>query len=302
NNTNTWVNLEIRDVAPVCQGGYGRHHPCPTVINISLNSSVTSGSTSWTHSVTRGEMFGTMGRITCPNAPCIYAPVLPNDQYELFGWVTINNGVDNESFSTETTGYLITSSEDASLVSPSPFSALSTGNVTVGINYSGSYVGGASITIYQGSDTTGKVVYTQGLFAPGAGEHIVIATTVWYVSSPGAYWTVINITAPYGTSFFTAPLTVYPAGTNVYRNSSSFTNSSLVPGVSPAVGGTILLVVGLIVGMIVALALGRAMWGGMKPAPAQPWQAKASNECSVCHQSFATEAELKDHQKTAHGM
>jgi len=302
NSTNTWVNIEIRDVASICRGGYGLTHNCPTVVNISLNSSVTAGSTSWSHEVTRGDLLATQFRITCPNAPCTYASTLPDDQYQILAWVTINNGVSNATFGTETTGYLITSSQDATLLSPSPLSSISTGNVTVGINYSGSYLGGVNITIYQGTDTTGKVVYTQGLFVPGAGEHVVVASTVWYATTPGSYLAVISVTAPYGTSTFPTPLTVIPAGQTVFQNSSSYTNSSLIPGLSPAVGGTLLLVIGLIVGMIVALALGRAMWGGMKPAPAQPWQAKASNECSVCHQSFATEAELKDHQKTAHGM
>ncbi|HXQ94334.1 MAG TPA: hypothetical protein VN864_04100, partial [Thermoplasmata archaeon] len=64
----------------------------------------------------------------------------------------------------------------------------------------------------------------------------------------------------------------------------------------------LLLVVGLIIGMIVALALGRAMWGTPKTTPAQAWQSKPTNECSVCHQTFATDAELKEHQKSAHGM
>jgi len=92
-----------------------------------------------------------------------------------------------------------------------------------------------------------------------------------------------------------------------YVNTTNWHNASLLGGLSPGVASALLLVVGLIIGMIVALALGRMMWGGGKPASAQPWSGSKSgtggaNECPVCKQTFDTPEALKDHQKQAHGM
>ena len=303
----TFVNVEVRDVTTICEGGLGTFTPCPTVVNISLNSTVATGVTSWNTTLTTLALEAGQFRVSCPagGAPCPYDNgILPNDQFQIFAWVEVDNGVSNSTVNAEQTAYLITTNPSGTLVAPSTLGDISTGNVTVGIQYQGSYISGASVTIYQGTATTGQVVYTQSVFAPGVGAQTVVSATVWYVASAGSYLAVINLTAPYGSSSFSTPLNVVAAGQTVYHNSSSWSNSTLIPGVSSAVAGTILLVVGLIIGMIVALMLGMMMWGGTsRAAPAQPWtQSKTANECSVCHQSFATEAELKEHAKTAHGM
>ena len=105
------------------------------------------------------------------------------------------------------------------------------------------------------------------------------------------------------------------AGTTVYVNSSSYHNDSLLKGYSASEIATLLLVVGLIIGMVVALLLGRMVWGGQESKPPTPWASKTTttesatggksalkpNECPICHQQFASPAELADHQTKAHG-
>lgn len=302
----TWVNVEIRDVASICQGGLGLTMNCPTVVNISLNSSVTNGATSFSVPITTVALEAGQFRVSCPSGgpPCSYnGGVLPNDQYQILAWVEYNDSGTFEWFSVEQTAYLITTNQTATLAAPAPGGAVSTGNVTVGITYAGSYVSGASVAIYQGTSAAGTEVYSQSVFAPGLGAETVLSPTAWYASTAGQYFVVMTLSAPYGNANFTQALTVIQTGGTVYHNQSSWNNASLIPGLSTSVGGTLLLVVGLLIGMIVALVLGRMMWGGSSAAaPAQPWQAKNANECSVCHQSFATDAELKEHAKTAHGM
>ena len=305
---NTWINVEIRDVASICTGGLGTVYNCPTVVNITLNDTVTNGSTSWNTTLTSNALLGTQFRVSCPagGPACPYnGGILPNDQYQILAWVNINNSVSNLTFGAEQTAYLVSTPPSAVLDAPSGLGAVSTGNTSVAITYQGSYLGGAQVSIYQGTSGSGTVVYTASLFIPqpNGASRTAVATTVWYVATPGAYFVSIALSTPYGTSYSNSSLTVVAAGQTVYHNASSWSNSTLIPGVTSAVAGTILLVVGLIVGMIVALMLGRMMWGGApKASPAQPWQSKGANECSVCHQTFATEAELKEHQKSAHGM
>ncbi len=307
---NTFLNVEVRDVATICQGILGLFVNCPTVANISLNSSVSNGTTSYTAYIDDNALLTPQFRnVVCPNifgygAPCSYnGGVLPNDQYQIFVWASVNNTVNTATAVVETTSYLVTTPLSGQWLSPSPLGAVSTGNVSVAISYQGSYVSGATVTIYQGTTATGPVVYSQSVFAPGVGQHTVVAAAVWSVPTPGTYYGLLNVSGPSGYKVTPATFTVLPAGITVYQNSSHYQNATLIPGFAPAVGGTVLLVVGLIVGMVIALLLGRMMWAGAKPsASPQPWQATKTNECSVCHQSFASEAELKEHAKSAHGI
>ncbi len=283
----TWMSVAVADITG--SGVCVQAQTCPIVSNQSVTSLVQTGTTSYSFSLTTANL--------TVNGP------LPQDQFLISVWVTINNTVSNATFGAGIERFIVPSTPNGGFVAPLSGASLSTGNVTIGINYTGAYVSGAQVTVYQGTSASGSLVYSGGVFAPGSGEHVVIAASPWYVSVAGSYFAVLTLTSPYGTYSFTTSWTVVAAGQTIYQNSSSYQNQTLIPGLSPAVGGTVLLVVGLIVGIVVAMALGRMVWGGAKATPAQPWQAKpTTNECSVCHQSFATEAELKEHAKTAHGM
>ena len=178
-------------------------------------------------------------------------------------------------------------------------------NVTIAVFYSGDYVTSAVIKVF--NQASGGLSYTQGVFSPGNGAHA--ATATWVPGSAGLYTIDLIITASYLTGSMTASITnvqvvaAPPAGSQItYVNTTTWHNTSLFGGLSQGTASALLLVVGLVIGMIVALALGRMMWGSSKPASPQPWSAKPTNECTVCHQSFATPQELAEHSKQAHGM
>ena len=288
--TNTWMSVSVSDITG--SGHCVQNHNCPLVANLSANASVASGVTAYSMSITNDAL----------TAGGYNGGVLPSDQFLLQVWVALNNGVNNITTGAARQPFLVPGNPVGGFVAPLPGAALSTGNVTLGVNYTGSYIRGATITVYEGTDASGKVVYQQGVFIPGSGLRIAISNVIWYVATAGTYFETLNISTPFGAFIFSQTLTVVPAGITVYQNQSSWSNQSIWGGVAPGTVAALLLVVGLVIGMIVALALGRSMWGSPKPAPAQAWQAKSTNECSVCHQTFATDAELKDHQKTAHGM
>jgi hypothetical protein len=200
----------------------------------------------------------------------------------------------------------------ASLNSPNPSGLpLSPGNETVVASYGGDWVNASTVTI---TDPNKNEVYSAILTTLAPGNATEVSTGNFLAVTPGEYTSTISLwdlysSAPVSfTQTFNVTKTTGPSQT-VYVNQTIWQNTTgastqLFGGWSPQQASAILLVVGLIIGMVVALVLGRMMWGGAAaPAPAQAWSAsKSANECSVCHQTFASEDELKEHQKTAHGM
>lgn len=244
--------------------------------------------------------------LMCNNPQC---SGLPNDEFELSVFIGVNgiNGTTNGSLSSDLiakTFFLIPTPLSASLVSPISISDIPTGNVTVSVEYLGSWVAGATINIYA---STGAIVFTHSMIELTPG---VPTTATWFVGSAGAYTYSIVMTTVYlpTTHYFNGTLTVVTHGGNVYTNTTQWSNQSIISGLAGAVSGTILLVVGLVVGMIVALVLARAVMGRPAQAPPQPWESKpgaaaaAPNTCSVCGKSFATPEELAAHGKAEHGM
>jgi len=165
-------------------------------------------------------------------------------------------------------------------------------------DYSGQYSGKIQLSIFNTAGTA--VIFSSNLRWNGTTPR----TVTWTQSTPGSYPYTLGVYTTYGVYNFSGSIAVLPA-TNVYTNTTSWVNSTFIPGLSAGAAGSILLVVGLIVGMLVAIVVGRLVWGSPKPAPAQPWTPKAgtaANQCSVCGQSFATPEELAAHSKTEHGM
>jgi hypothetical protein len=264
-----------------------------------------------------------------PNTlPWVWPPNtwLPSGRYFFVAHVTAQNHTTREVAS----GSAVTSSSAgafgtqyivatpwAALNAPSPTGfQISPGNYTVIASYGGDWVSSAVLNI---SNPSGTDVFDAILTTGNVGNNTVILPANWLVVTPGTYTvkftTVLtyNTTAhPSNTWTWTQPLNVTSGVTSyqpVYINQTQtiYTNSSggaLISGMSPGASAALLMVIGVIIGLIVALVLGRMMWGTTTTAPAQPWSGSktSSTECSVCHQSFATEAEMKDHQKTAHGM
>jgi hypothetical protein len=173
------------------------------------------------------------------------------------------------------------------------------GNVTIWAFYNGTSITAANLIV---KTPTGAIALTASVLTSASGPKTGKAT--WVPTAAGNYTVELVLNNSAGQSYTSAVVTVpviATGGAVVTKN--YWNNATLIPGLSTAASAALLLVVGLVVGLIVALLLARMMWARPKTEPAQPWQAQAAtHECSVCHQTFASDEELKEHAKTAHGI
>jgi hypothetical protein len=258
---------------------------------------VTPGLTNYTFTVDSTTL-------ACNNAACTG---LPQDEFSVAVFVGVDNVTQNIS-TLAAPFFVISTPLAASLVAPANGSAVPAGNVTLAVAYVGSYVAGAVVQVYSGRSLVFQhsvIELTPGIPVP----------STWFVGQAGTYnysivmTTVYLHTTPSGASsiwYFNGTLTVITKGGTVFQNVTTWSNESLISGLSGAVAGTMLLVVGLIIGMIVALVLARLVMSRPATAPPQPWESKpgaaAANTCSVCGKSFGTPEELAAHGKSEHGM
>lgn len=310
NDLNATISLEVRQITSGCNSVYGIGGPagqCPTI----ANNSVTFNTTHAYHLSVDSSMFlsGTYAN-----------GVLPLGEYQVVAWNSLSN-VSNPAQEARTVAaaayvYVVNDPNAVTWLSPSTLNPATAGNVTIAIQYTADYLSDAGLTIYQGTTGTGTVVFSAGMFQ--AAESFHVSSAVWDATVPGTYTAVLSIQTSAGAAagqqnfsltFNVSSASVAGGQTPVWINQTIWQNTTtpigqnLIGGLANGVAAAILLIVGLVVGMVVAMLLGRMMWSGQKAAPAQPWQPKtAANECSVCHQSFPGETELKEHQKQAHGM
>ena len=304
NGLNATLSVEIRQIVPGCNSVFGFGAPCPSIAN---NTITFNASNAYSFAVDSSWFLSG----TYANG------ALPLGQYQVVVWSSLANvtnpAQEARSIAAATYVYVVLDSNSVSWLSPSPVQPSGLGNITFALQYVTDYLSAANLNVYAGATPTGTVVFTAGVFQ--AAESVHFSNAVWTATQAGEYTALVTIGsaagAAAGATNFTLTFNVSAGaagGGTVYQNTTVWKNTTtpvgqLIGGLSTGVSAAILLVVGLIVGMVVAMLLGRMMWGGQKPSPAQPWQAKpGANECSVCHQTFASEAELKDHQKQAHGM
>jgi hypothetical protein len=251
---------------------------------------------------------------------------LPQNSFQVTVYVTVDglstplivqNGSLAATNLTSPTFFVVTVPLAIELISPAPGASSPVGVVTISAAYQGSFTSGGNITI---RNSAGTLVFSHLVVETGTGVFPPNAT--WFASAPGTYTYSITVTTIY------SPNIHYLNGTiSVYSQStSSYNNNTVIPGLSGASAGTLLLLVGLIIGMIVAFVLGRAVWGGRSSTtPPQQWQGKegegaaagagagagaggggaaaaGTNVCSVCGKSFATPEELSAHASSEHGM
>ena len=223
----------------------------------------------------------------------------PSDALFFAANVTQNNGTGLSPGQATNLLFIVTITPTGQFVSPLPGRAVGTGNVSISAVEFGQFVSTANVTIYSPTNPNAKI-FTANVFSVNG----VPATTPWTVNLAGVYPMLLRVIAPYHTALIWNNITVIQSGGTIYQNSTSYTNASIIPGLSPALGGTVLLVVGLIIGLVVGTLLARAMVSTKPGAPAQPWtETKPSpNTCSTCGKSFDTEEELKAHQASEHGM
>lgn len=259
---------------------------------IDLNSTVVNGTTSQSFSfkLNTTTLAGALANANC------------NLLADTTGLVaTANFTATNQSSTEISTNVLGLEPTTIALVSPGTSTSLGLGNVTFLVAASGQFITGVVVTVV----LNGTVVFNQTLLGL-VNTTDLYGPSVWTAASAGAYAVSITLTTSYGAVYQNSTLTVTTPGTTTVT-SSSWSNTTLIPGLSGAVGGTLLLVVGMIVGMISAWAVSR--WtAAPKPAAPQAWSggaqgaAKGANTCSTCGASFATAEELQAHAKSEHGM
>jgi hypothetical protein len=317
NSTTMWLLVEDLGSAAcpyVSATGTVVNPPCP-VLDLPLSYLITNGTSSYSfvlNETTMVSQFYNKG-------------VLPYaTEYSVAVFVSIATGPYVAGIATGAAAtsaatiqvYLRTYQVSAVLLSPSTSLGNPTGNISVTVSYQGDFITGATVAIV--SQKTGDLVYAASVAVAGVGPHVGTGGTDWHPTIAGAYTVTVNLTGPENTTLINFLVNVVPAGTTVYVNSTSYTNQSLIHGLGAAATGSLLLVVGTLIGLVVAFLIGRLVWSKPAGTPPTPWTgegpgkegpgkdkdkpgAKGANECMVCHQSFATEAELKDHQAKVHG-
>lgn len=309
---NTTINLELRFIESGCGSIFGLGAPCETVANetvVSAAASDFSSTGTYTYTISGGDF----GAQNFANGQ------FPYGEYQVILWMTFFNSA-NPSQAPRTVSaaqytYPVFDENSATFLSPSSVSGVTAGNVSISVAYIADFLSSANVTVYQGA-TGNTVVFSAGVFQ--AGNYAHAGAAVWSGATAGEYRVVLTIVtaagAAAGASTFSELFNVTSAaaaggGTvyynqtlTIWNNQTKPVSQDLISGLGPGASAALLLVVGLIIGAIVALVLGRMMMGGQKPGSPQPWSGKGSNECNVCHQTFPSEAELKEHQKQAHGI
>jgi hypothetical protein len=175
------------------------------------------------------------------------------------------------------------------------------GALTISGEYNGSFLNGANITV----TSSGTVVFFQGVFSPQTQPNDQEGFSVNWPATSGTYTVTLALSAPYGHTSVSETFTVSSQSSIVYINK---TGSLSIAGLGPGGSAALLVVIGIIVGELAGFLLGRRS-STAAPGPAQPWSSQAAapattaaNECPVCHQTFGTADELKEHSKTQHGI
>jgi hypothetical protein len=187
----------------------------------------------------------------------------------------------------------------------SPLGTVAAGALTIAGNFSGSYLTSATVTVV---NSTGGEVFSSGVFSSAPNREFAFAVP-WTVTIAGTYKMTLTLVEQWGAeSNFTSSVNV----TSTVTSTHTYSNSTWgIPGFGPGGTAAVLVTLGVIIGILVMALVGRSLWGGAKPGPAQPWTGEkpamtpgpgGTFECSVCHQTFPTEDALKDHAKSQHGI
>jgi hypothetical protein len=154
------------------------------------------------------------------------------------------------------------------ITAPANGSSVASGIITIAGNYSGYFVVSANVTV---TNASGGTVLTASVFAPLVTTNPFAVT--WHETVAGAYKIVLTLVAAWHLpTFINSTVTVSTSVGITYLNSTGLNIAGLGPGGS----ATLLVLIGLIIGMIVMALVGRSLWGGTKPGPAQPWTGQGS--------------------------
>jgi hypothetical protein len=209
----------------------------------------------------------TLGNLTAQN---FLGFSLPQGQWI----ITINDNYDDglgntSSASVSQSVFMALTPPAGSITLPVSGSSITEGHTVIAGEYSGYFVASANVTVY---NETGSTVLTDPVYAPGPGEHAWAVS--WPAVTPGSYTIDLILSAVWHQTFTITSTVNITAGVPVtYFNQ---TGGNLIPGLSNGGSAALLITLGAIIGMIVMALVGRGMWGGSKPAPAQPWSSQPS--------------------------
>jgi hypothetical protein len=266
--------------------------------NMSLNSSVATGVSSYTFAVNETTLANSLANPVCN---------LLADKVGFIATANITNSVgSNQSAAEVSTSLLGLEPTVAGLLSPIA-TEMGTGNVTFVAFATGQYITGVTLNV--ANATSGTIVFHSVLLA-SANFSGLYNSVVWKATGNGNYqWSLALSLANGNTTYQNGTFTIASGSSSTTITTSTtisnYHNQTLIPGVSPAVGGTLLMVIGLLIGIIAALLVGRSMASSSRTQPAQQWsgeQPPKPNTCSVCGQSFGSAEELAAHSKAEHGV
>lgn len=274
--------LNISVLQPLNCGPEPFQHSCltvwTTIVPFSFHTDLTATSANFYFDLTAANLTGTapssitgpcpFGTFGCGN-PYV-GEVLPQNQWEVSLWINWDNNTayNNSNTVTAHIGYMV-------VTSPYPQISTPTGNITEGVvtvagNFSGYFVTGAVLTIF---NSTNYAVLTAPVYSPGVTSHAYQVT--WHAQVPGAYTIILNLSTPWFLHYTAeVQVTVLPGVPLTYFNSTGLNIAGLGAGGS----GAFLVIIGAIIGMIVMALVARGLWGGTKPQPAQPWSPAAPAE------------------------
>ncbi|HLY76751.1 MAG TPA: hypothetical protein VKT21_02555 [Thermoplasmata archaeon] len=235
--------------------------PCLMVYQDHVNPAWVANATS-----TSGSYYYplTLGNLT---AQSFLGFTLPQGQWIISIWDNYDDGAGNTSnFQTQQSAFIALTPPAGTIYQPVANANITAGNTVIAGNYSGYFVATANVTVYNAS---GSTVLVDPVYAPGPGQHAWAAS--WAAITPGAYKIVLTLTAVWHQTFYVNTSVTVVAGVPLtYLNSTGLDIGGLGSGGSAVV----LVLIGAIIGMIVMALVGRSIWGGTKPSPAQPWSAQ----------------------------
>ena len=214
---------------------------------------------SFYHVIATGDLlagFGLTGRDELPTGQDIF---------------TISSVATNQSATVQ--NYTVSTIQASSNLAPhqafgqfsSPLGTWSAGTLTIAGNYSGTYLTGATVTVFNASK---GVVFSDGVFSAAPNREYAFAVA-WTVTLAGTYGLVLTLTEQWGATLnFTVNTTV----TAATPSSHTYSNSTWgIDGLGPGGSAAVIITIGIVIGIIVMALVGRGLWGGAPTAAAQPW-------------------------------
>jgi subtilase family serine protease len=280
------MSLEIQFITGGCEGKY-----CPQVVNQTIK--VHPGETTFGQNVNRS--------LLAANGFFGGAGDFPPGQYAFTVWLNANH---SGSVEQQANVFLVFDPLTAAIVGPSAGAVVPVGNLTISYGYSGLYISGATLSVYEPGVTA--PVFQTGAYLPGTGARS--NSTTWTSVQSGPYRLALNLTTPYENLTASEWINVSAGAAKVYFNGTA--GQQPIMGLPVALTATVLAIAAAVVGLFAGRMLlvpGRRVddepvpASGVGPA-AKAEPAVAGETCPVCHESFPNGHALHTHLSSVHGI